>query len=175
MTGYDPNGNISRLKRSGGITPGNSTPVQIDNLRYDYSGNRLTKVTEEQTGNSDGYPYLPAHNTIGYDVNGNMTTRNDKGISSIQYNYLNLPRQITRNAKVTSYTYQADGTKVKKLFGDIETDYLDGFQYKSTKLSESGSAGGEIIIDDPNEVAGMKLRIIPTAEGYYDALLNQYI
>ena len=91
-----------------------------------------------------------------------------------QYNYLNLPKQITQSSKVTSYTYRADGAKVKKLFGDLETDYLDGFQYKSTKPSEANSGGGFVIVD-PNEVAVMKLRIIPTSEGYYDALIGQYI
>lgn len=75
---------------------------------------------------------------------------------------------------MTSYLYRADGVKVKKLFGDIETDYMDGFQYKSTKPSES-SVGGIGSIDDPNDVAQIKLRIIPTSEGYYDALLNQYV
>ena len=110
---------------------------------------------------------------IGYDLNGNMLNHKDKGISSIQYNYLNLPKQITQNAQVTNYVYRADGVKVKKLFGDLETDYLDGFQYKSTKPSEE--SGGGIIIVDPNEVAAMKLRIIPTSEGYYDVLNNAYI
>jgi len=75
---------------------------------------------------------------------------------------------------VTNYVYRADGTKVKKLFGDIETNYLDGFQYKSTKPSE-GSVDGGFVVIDPNEVAVMKLRIIPTSEGYFDVLTNQYI
>ncbi|MFS4472152.1 RHS repeat domain-containing protein [Chryseobacterium sp. T20] len=77
---------------------------------------------------------------------------------------------------MTSYLYRADGVKVKKLFGDLETHYLDDFQYKSTKPSESSVVGTDIsVIDDPSEVAEIKLRIIPTSEGYYDALLNQYI
>ncbi|SUX48471.1 hypothetical protein [Chryseobacterium indoltheticum] len=75
---------------------------------------------------------------------------------------------------MTNYVYRADETKVKKLFGDIETNYLDGFKYKSTKPSE-GSSGGGFVIIDPNEVAVMKLRIIPTSEGYFDVLTNQYI
>ena len=73
---------------------------------------------------------------------------------------------------MTNYTYRADGVKVKKLFGSVETDYLDGFQYKSTYLYES--IPGEFF-EDPNEIPVLKLRIIPTAEGYYDALLNQYV
>ncbi|WP_131724450.1 RHS repeat domain-containing protein, partial [Chryseobacterium indologenes] len=175
---YDLNGNITRLKRSAALQTGSTTAVVIDDLRYDYTGNKLTKVTDSQQ-NSSGYPYLASPGTIGYDNdngsgNGNMTSHPDKGISSIQYNYLNLPKQITQNAKVTNYTYKADGVKVKKLFGDVETNYLDGFQYKSTKPSETGTGGG-FVITDPDAVAVMKLRIIPTSEGYYDALSSQYV
>jgi len=170
---YDLNGNMMHLKRSEGMLAGASIATVIDNLKYDYTGNRLTKVTEEQQ-NPSGYPFLAVPNTITYDDNGNMKTHMDKGISSIQYNYLNLPKQITENAQVTNYVYRADGVKVKKLFGDIETNYLDGFQYKSTKPSEASSGGGLVVID-PNEVAVMKLRIIPTSDGYFDVLTNQYI
>ncbi|MET3038559.1 DUF6443 domain-containing protein [Chryseobacterium sp. NRRL B-14859] len=170
---YDIDGSILRLKRSEGVSAGNSLAAMIDNLRYEYTGNRLVKVTDEQQ-NASGYPYLATPNTIAYDANGNMTSHLDKGISSIQYNYLNLPRQITQDAKVTQYTYRADGTKVKKLFGDLETNYLDGFQYKSTFLIESWNGQGTFH-PDPNEVPVLKLRIIPTSEGYYDALLNRYV
>ncbi|WP_245365479.1 DUF6443 domain-containing protein [Chryseobacterium scophthalmum] len=170
---YDLNGNMLHLKRSEGMLAGASIATVIDNLKYDYTGNRLTKVTDEQQ-NPSGYPFLAVPNTITYDDNGNMKSHLDKGISSIQYNYLNLPKQITENAQVTNYVYRADGAKVKKLFGDIETNYLDGFQYKSTKPSEANSGGGLVVID-PNEVAVMKLRIIPTSEGYFDVLTNQYI
>ncbi|UZT99333.1 RHS repeat-associated core domain-containing protein [Chryseobacterium fluminis] len=184
---YDLNGNIKRLQRSDGLVSGN-TALMIDNLKYDYAGNRLTKVTEEQIGNSRSYPYLTTHNTIGYDDNGNMTSHLDKGISAIKYNYLNLPEQITQmtltltqfmgQSKITRYTYRADGVKVKKLFGDIETDYLDGFQYKSTTPSEENAGlvtGGIMVEPAPNQTAVIKLRIIPTSEGYYDALNKLYI
>ncbi|RXM39759.1 hypothetical protein BOQ62_10085 [Chryseobacterium sp. CH21] len=178
LLAYDVNGNILNLVRTQGLLSGSNTTLMIDNLKYDYIGNKLVKVTDEQQ-NSSGYPYSLTPNTIGYDNdngdgNGNMISQPDKGILSIQYNYLNLPKQITQSSKITQYTYRADGVKVKKLFGDLETDYLDGFQYKSTKPSES-SPGGIGVIDDPDEPAEIKLRIIPTSEGYYDALLNQYI
>ncbi|OCA67915.1 hypothetical protein BBI01_20710 [Chryseobacterium artocarpi] len=177
---YDLNGNITNLQRSAGVLPGSNTALVIDNLKYDYVGNKLIRVTDQQM-NPSGYPYMANPGTIGYDNdnvagNGNMISHPDKGISSIQYNYLNLPKQIVQNDKVTNYIYRADGVKVKKVFGDIETDYLDGFQYRSTKPSEGNLPGGGIISEpDTNEVAVMKLRIIPTSEGYYDALLGQYI
>ena len=64
---------------------------------------------------------------------------------------------------------------MKKFFGNkIEVDYLDGFQYKSTFDIESWNGEGSYI-QDPNEIPVVKLRIIPTSEGYYDALKEQYI
>ena len=78
---------------------------------------------------------------------------------------------------MTNTTYRADGVKVKKLFGDIETDYLDGFQYKAMYEHEVGIVvgGGDIIsLPEPNKAPELKLRIITTAEGYYDATRKNY-
>lgn len=165
---YDLNGNIASLKRT--AQRYGTTAMLIDDLNYSYENNnvsnRLQKITENiQTGK--GYPYTSSPTDIGYDVNGNITAFNDKGISSIQYNYLNLPKQITQNGQVTNYIYRADGVKMKKLFGTVETNYLDGFQYKYTNWWEDETGN--------TTTTGMKLRIIPTSEGYFDALLNLYV
>lgn len=172
---YDLGGNIKRLQRSAGLMKGTATAFQIDNLKYDYIGNRLLKITEEQIGNNDGYPYWQSPNTISYDQNGNMISLFDKGIPVIRYNHLNLPNFIIQNNRGTWFTYRADGVKLKKIFGNVETNYLDGFQYKTTKPSEISGGGGLVTINDPNEVGVVKLRIIPTSEGYFDVLSNQYI
>ncbi|SEH39988.1 DUF6443 domain-containing protein [Chryseobacterium culicis] len=146
---YDINGNITRLDRYGN-SDGNG-PMQIDRLYYTYSGNRLSKV-EDASQNSSGYPYVASPNTINYDDNGNMTSQMDKGISSIQYNYLNLPKKITQNSKVTDYVYRADGVKVKKVLDTKTTDYLDGFQYDNSVL-----------------------KFFPTAEGYFNVETGKYV
>ncbi|WEK70991.1 MAG: DUF6443 domain-containing protein [Candidatus Chryseobacterium colombiense] len=164
---YDLNGNIKTMVRTAQrIGP---TSLMIDNLTYEYengnASNRLQTVRDAVTI-AQGYPYKANPTSIAYDANGNMTSLRDKGISSIQYNYLNLPTQITQNAQVTGYTYRADGVKVKKLFGGLQTDYLDGFQYKYTYAWEDET--GTTMNDE------MKLRIIPTSEGYFDALRNRY-
>jgi len=165
---YDLEGNISRLQRSAGLSAGLTTALAIDNLKYDYEGNKLTKVTEEQIGNSNGYPYLASPNTITYDVNGNMISHKDKGISNIAYNFLNLPNIITANpgtkvARSTQYLYRADGVKVSKIYSQSSgyrvTDYLDGFQY----------------ITSPTSANGFGLKFVPTSEGYFDFINNVYI
>lgn len=135
---YDLNGNITRLQRN--MKGSNNSSEYIDNIYYTYSGNRLISASDA-TQNFNGYP--TGGNQIGYDNNGNMTDQLDKGISSIQYNYLNLPKQITQNSKVINYYYRADGIKIKKS-GPVGSniDYLDGFQYTEGNLKFAQTSEG---------------------------------
>ncbi|MGX9987600.1 DUF6443 domain-containing protein, partial [Soonwooa purpurea] len=132
---YDLNGNIINLQRTTSPIKGN-TPLLIDDLTYNYSGNKVTNI-QDASANSLGYP--GGGQTISYDNNGNMTSMPDKGISKIDYNYLNLPTEILQNNNKTNYYYRADGTKIKKQYNlvnatgtkIINTEYLDGFQYST--------------------------------------------
>jgi len=132
---YDRNGNIKTLVRNGKHGK-YYTPIVIDNLGYQYTGNRVTNITDA-SGNSSGYE--GGGQTITYDANGNTTAMPDKKISAIAYNFLNLPKQINQNTNVTNYYYRADGIKVRKRFiltnslgtKVINTEYLDGFQYST--------------------------------------------
>lgn len=145
---YDSNGNILSLKRY--APQGTTTPVLIDNLSYTYSGNQLHKV-QDATENQSGYPI--GGNLLSYDVNGNMTSHTDKGISSIQYNFLNLATVMaTAPDQNVQYFYSADGTKLKKIGNGKTVDYLGGFQY------ENGT-----------------LQFFPTSEGYYDFANARYV
>jgi RHS repeat-associated protein len=158
---YDLNGNIKTLQRFSRPFIG-STAQLIDQLNYTYSYNRLMRV-KDNSNNYLGYP--SGGNLFSYDANGNMTSQQDKYLSNIQYNYLNLPSGIAGSPGFTNYTYRADGTKVAKLyqypqvFSDGSytmiqktTDYLDGFQYENNIL-----------------------QFIPTVEGYFDFTKNSYI
>ncbi|MDN4030186.1 DUF6443 domain-containing protein [Chryseobacterium gambrini] len=152
---YDLNGNISSLYRTSVMENGSTTATVIDNLTYDYTGNRATKI-KDISGNSTGYEGT-AGNTIGYDVNGNMKNMIDKSITAIGYNYMNLPNSLTINlGQLTTdiaTKYRADGSKVRKettktsigIIGTTTTkettDYLDGFQYFSTTGGNTGGGG----------------------------------
>ncbi len=181
---YDLNGNITNLKRTAS-KEGNTVAGVIDNLTYAYNypvtGNRLHSVTDSST-DYRGYPDNSG-NTITYDLNGNMKDHKDKGILGIDYNFLNLPKEVKfdetyiirdkitgeheeRNVR-SNYLYRADGTKLKKKYiyffnkGNSErivtTDYLDGFQYTTS-------------------YAGLiSLNFVPTSEGYFDFEKNKYI
>ncbi|WP_199858514.1 DUF6443 domain-containing protein [Flavobacterium sp. Root901] len=156
---YDKNGNILSLIRNGN---NETTAAQIDNLIYSYGvsnqTNQLTKVVDNAPAASkvNGFADSTA-NTVddySYDVNGNMIKDNNKNITSITYNNLNLPAQVTFAATGNIvYLYNAAGEKVQKVVtvtspaGVTTTDYLGGYQYVNTTL-----------------------KFFPTTEGYVEAV-----
>lgn len=198
---YDLNGNIKTLKRNAFPVTG-TTATQVDDLVYDYTGNRLTKVTESAL-NETGYE--GGNNAISYDLNGNMKDMLDKGIQSIAYNYLNLANQIGIQQKgpfgqfsnsYISYLYRADGTKLRKTYSSAPprglmsthiTDYLDGFQYtyydsgdgiclgcRSENAFEQQAYKGIIGPGFPS-TPEWKLDFVATAEGVYSFAESRYI
>jgi RHS repeat-associated protein len=213
---YDLNGNITNLYRTSVMENGNTTATVIDKLSYTYVGNQAVKI-KDNSNNKTGYEGTAGY-PIDYDVNGNMKSMIDKQITGISYNYLNLPSvlnigfdPITTQIKTN---YRADGVKLRKetlktstgvastTWTKEITDYLDGFQYLSTKSSGGGASemfslapmetkqalemqafriGPPIDIDpipiDPIIVNphNPELQFFPTAEGFYDYQRKMYI
>lgn len=200
---YDLNGNISNLKRT--ATPVSLlTSTLVDNLDYQYTGNRLDKIIENQL-NSTGYE--GGNNIIDYNLNGSMINMKDKGIYSIGYNHLNLPDSfgITQSDPLNGistnfgleYLYRADGTKVRKIYSSGGgkgvpittniTDYLDGFQYKYSESTtciwcRTSVAYEQEAFKDPG-ISKPPITITPmwildfvsTTEGFYSFTENRYI
>jgi hypothetical protein len=116
---YDANGNITTMTQKG---QAGTVPRVIDDLVYTYQPgtNKLIAVSDSSNTKSfalgdftDGLN--SSENDYSYDANGNITTDLNKGISSIVYNDLNLPRVISIPGKGTiTYLYDATGTKLKK-------------------------------------------------------------
>lgn len=148
---YDTMGNILTLDRRGRNLAGTSSPWW-DKLVYGYDGNQLKVVTDNATsaGGKD-LGFYDGANTFTeytYDVNGNMLSDANKGITSITYNHLNLPKQVTllmtnsgheKDGTIT-YAYDANGVKQKKTVVDnltsntTVTDYAGGFVYTDDTL-----------------------------------------
>src|SRR5690606_37280205 len=119
---YDANGNIKAMVQNGLVI--NNSPV-IDHLTYTYNtnSNKLLKVVDSITADNKLGDFHDGSNGTGndysYDDNGNLTSDANKSISSITYNYLNLPEVITVTGKGTiTYTYDAAGNKLKKVTVD---------------------------------------------------------
>lgn len=173
---YDANGNILQMQQWGLKIAGS---IQIDNLRYTYlpGSNKLKSVTDfnnEATTKLGDFRTATTHAQYAskmaltpassqssfdaitdytYDVNGNLALDNNKAISSITYNHLNLPSVITVTGKGTiSYTYDAAGNKLKKVTVDntitpaktTTTDYVGGAVFENDVLQFIGMEEGRI-------------------------------
>ena len=117
---YDKHGNMKTLTRGGVITA--NTNGLIDNLTMTYTGNQLTKVDDavgpiSLAESMDFKNYSNVATEYTYNANGAMTKDLNKGITEIQYNSLNLPRQMDIKSPVAEarneYTYSAGGQKLK--------------------------------------------------------------
>ena len=147
---YDANGNILSMKQVGFKVGRSAT---IDSLTYSYvnsgASNRLAGVTDganDQNSKLSDFHYNPATKGTSdytYDNNGSLVVDNNKGITSINYNYLNLPQNIPINGKGNiAYIYDAAGNKLVKTTVDSTstpvkttvTTYLAGFVYVNDTL-----------------------------------------
>ena len=112
--GYDLNGNILRIVRNGKNS--NNTYGLVDDLKYQYTGNQLTRVDDAVPDDAKAMGFKEskeANNEYSYDTNGNMAADANKDILSITYNYLNLPRQVAKlNGEYLIYSYDATGRKL---------------------------------------------------------------
>ena len=121
-------------------------------MEYTYDdGNRLKKVTDH-TNHPEGFlDGADTNEEYLYDHYGNMVSDENKGISQITYNHLNLPKEISFSGTPTrkiSYLYNALGQKVvKKITNGTEittTDYLSGFHYENEVLKFFATAEGYV-------------------------------
>ncbi len=175
---YDANGNIVTMNQKG--LKLNTSPT-IDQLIYTYTttSNKLTKVTDAIVTADNGKLGDFKDGTNGstddysYDVNGNLNLDNNKAISSITYNHLNLPLVITIAGKGTiTYTYDAAGNKQKKLTSDITTGgktivtttkYISGFIYETKQTTPANT---------PNDDYTDKMQFTGQEEGRIRALYD---
>ena len=115
ISDYDANGNIGSMTQKGFKV--GAPNAMIDQLTYTYQSNSnklsaVTDVANDQTSKLGDFHYNPA--TKGttdytYDTTGSLLTDNNKGISAISYNYLNLPQAVYIKGKgVVNY----DGGRV---------------------------------------------------------------
>ena len=153
-------GNIQTLTRNG--FQDNGTFTNMDVLAYTYdNGNKLLRVAD--SGNDyhgfidDAKNTADNTNDYTYDVNGNLLSDTNKGITSISYSHFDLPTEVVfdnnPNKKV-SYIYGADMTRLKKVITDGGTtntvDYAGKFIYENNNLQFMSHAGGYTVSNGNN-------------------------
>ena len=131
---YDLMGNILTLRREGLLDSGDYGT--IDDLTYSYEGNQVVKIDDaaDQSPNYSGAMHFRdaanEETEYTYDANGNMLTDSNKGITSIDYNVLDLPQCIKTKPRIIFkestgnaiyYTYSADGTKLRATYKEADS------------------------------------------------------
>jgi len=131
---YDTQGNLTFLNR---YQAGN----EIDQLQYYYSGkNSLDSVKDNNASNSGLVSGITRYT---YDGNGNMltaaNTANTGQNKSFTYNILNLPNVVTVPNGTDTYTYDAEGNKLRRVsvIGGVTktTDYIGGIEYDNSSTA----------------------------------------
>ena len=112
-------------------------------------GNKLTKV-DELGENSTGFKDVSGTDYT-YDINGNMITDGNKGITNITYNHLNLPTNVSFGGQQSSiaYVYDATGVKQKKTVAGSgipskTTEYAGNYIYEDNVLQFFNHAEGYV-------------------------------
>ncbi|MEQ6123697.1 DUF6443 domain-containing protein [Pseudotenacibaculum sp. MALMAid0570] len=144
---YDKNGNISNLQRKG---HDGTTVISglMDDLTYAYdAGNKLLAVNDLGDGIHGFKDGVNSSSEYTYDVNGNMTRDDNKGITAISYNHLNLPTQVSIGSQNIDYVYDATGVKQRKTVQGITTDYAGNYIYENGDLQFFSHAEGYAKID----------------------------
>lgn len=157
---YDENNNLKQMHQKG-VVPGNSSPLYIDKLIYDYKqvagaewSNQLRRVFDQTTdltaanngalGDFKDETYAVNGEDYVFDGNGNLVKDHNKKIrigstNGVQYNFMDKPQKVTiENKSVTEFIYDADGVKLgKKITNTITgtsktTWYVGDFIYEET-------------------------------------------
>ena len=139
VTAYDKTGNILGIRRMG--QTGAQEYGLVDNLALTYSGNQLTKVTDNAASSaySNGFEFKDGADKemeYTYDENGNLTQDLNRNIKDIQYNFLNLPQRIEfEDGSTTEYLYDAEGRKLRTVHRadgkTTTTDYAGNLIYEN--------------------------------------------
>jgi len=151
---YDGNGNIQTMNQTGYKVGGSSL---VDQLTYTYRANSnvLLKVADAipalNTKLGDFHDWTNSTDDYKYDGNGNLITDSNRQITSIGYDFINLPETIPIKGKGTiTFTYDAAGNKLRKQTLDTAahpnittvTLYDAGFVYQNDTLQFVGHEEG---------------------------------
>ncbi len=129
---YDNNGNLKSMKMR--ATGAGHVPINMDDLTYTYTPNtnKLKRVADAVTTdyNLGEFTDVPADQDYTYDPDGNLASDVNKSVTSIVYNEMDLPLQVTyADGSTISNIYTADGTLIKKTMHDVATSGDKVYRY----------------------------------------------
>ncbi|MBZ5530319.1 MAG: hypothetical protein LAO20_02705 [Acidobacteriia bacterium] len=136
---------------------------------YDAWGNLLQKNVTKCSAENLSIMVL-ANNRIGtsgyaYDASGNMTSDGTDGVTAV-YDAENRIATATKSGVTTTYTYDADGNRVKKIAGSTGTLYWYMTPGIVAESDQTGTLKSEYVFFGGQRVARRDL-VAPTGVFYY--------
>lgn len=171
LSEYDLNSNILSLQRY-------FDGSKVQDAVMEYDGNKIMTVYDvSETRNKEYIPsFFSGNYSRTYMSNGNLYTDETRGITSISYNKINLPKKINfNNGNSVTTDYMPDGTLMHRSFNSrvlqttIKVNPVTGdtiVRQRYVTQSEIHKYRGDF------ECIGNKWRL-HTEVGYYDILSNQ--
>jgi RHS repeat-associated protein len=163
---YDSLNRLKTITEVPATQAGYGGPSLLQTYNYDRFGNR----TIDQVNTSSTFPHpafnvdantnrlaAPAGWTMSYDAAGNLTYDNYSGEGTRTYDAENRMKQAWANNQWQTYTYDADGQRVKRLVngnetwqvygmnGELLAEYLPGAA-PFVPSKEYGYRGGELLV-----------------------------
>jgi len=149
---YDDNGNIDFISRNGA----GSEPDYDYTFTFESGTNKINSVGVDGISGETQTQYKQ----FDYDASGNVTQNEVQGvatdgvgITSVTYDWRNLPTSLSANGSTLTYLYDADGNRVKKQIGSTITWYVRGADGQTIAAYDASGnllflnilAGGQII------------------------------
>lgn len=127
----------------------------MDILNFTYDNNELSNhLYEVQDSGNANYGFKDSNTNsqdYWYDLNGNLTRDENKNVTSIEYNHLNLPDRIVvvgSEAGSLDLVYTANGKLLRKtkndLVGSSVTDYAGNYIYENSLLRQFSHSQGYV-------------------------------
>ncbi len=150
------------------------------NLMMAYRGKQLVNISESVTNSIYSLVKNYSYTSEEYDYNRNGSMKYDvnSGISYIEYDVLNMPKQVIfRKGHVNLYTYDSKGRKLQVKHITVRNEFSVSFGRANytydpnnvmREMSTDYCDGGSIIYEDGN------LKMIRTEEGYLTKSGNTY-
>lgn len=199
---YDLNGNLLSMIHKG-VLPGQTSPIEVDNLVYAYASlsNKLVRVTDQGglgTANGGLGDFKDGNNTgqddYLYDANGNLIADLNKlvkgagGGAGISYNFMDKPEEIRIEGKgMLKIVYDADGNRLQRIYtptggSAVTTSYAGAFVYRGDVLQFINFEEGRIrIVEAVSQTNGLdflqldgNLDIPGGKRGAFDYFIRDY-
>lgn len=123
----------------------------VDNLSYQYDGNKITNVTDAiASGAFEGDFDTQGSGAYGYDANGNMTSDENRALTLLEYNYANLPVRILKSGGgEIEYGYDSEGRRMwKKQDGYLRSRYVrNSLGQIAAELNDPASSAAHFIFE----------------------------